>query len=160
MGKLSDSVKKFFTGREGDKKFHANGLEYPDPTAIEVPLKLMQRHQDAQAYIRAYVDSQIALAQQNAEHETIEDAFDYDVPDDPDHDHPTAAELEAEELAQMANDRYDLRRVRAMLDRDRKLKAMKKGAAAAAAAGAKPQPVVDQPAPAPQPIVEKTNPPS
>jgi len=128
MQKLLDKVRRVL--RPNDAKHHKDGFEMPDPTAIEVPLKLLNRHADAQAYIRAYVQSEVKLAQLNAEHETAEDAFDLDVDDPNDTDIRTAAEMEADDLAQMAQDSYDLRRVKAMVDRDRRFKEMRRGAPA------------------------------
>lgn len=153
MATIKDVIKKFFTGRPDDQKFFdADGREYVDPTVIEVPLKLLQRHQDAQAYIRAYVHSEIELARINGEHESLEEAMDFDVEGDRE-DRLAAAELEAEELSQHAQDRYDLRRIRQMVDRDRKFKAMKKGAAAAVAAGAIPPPITEKASPVNPPVV-------
>lgn len=135
MKKLLDQIKNAINPRV--KKFHKNGVEYPDPTPVEVPLKLLQRHQDSQAYIRAYVQSEIALARMGAEHESVEDAMNFGPEEDFGDMPKTAAELEAEELAQMAQDSYDLRRVRAMVDRDRRWKrSRQKGGSAAAEPGA------------------------
>lgn len=129
MGKILDKVKRLVS-RPGDAKYHADGLEYVDPKVIEVPLKLLQRHQNTSDYIRAYVQSELKLAQLKAEHESLEDALDFDIEGDGDFaDRMSAAELEAEELARMAQDDYTLRRHKAIIDKDRQLKSYRKGEA-------------------------------
>lgn len=114
---------KEFVGRPGDAKRHEDGIEFPDPKVIEVPVKLLQRHQDIQQYIRAYVQSEVKLAELQGEHETLEDALDMEIDDPHFAAEVTAAQLEAEELDQMANDSFELRRIKKMVDLDREMKA-------------------------------------
>lgn len=123
-------------GRPGDAKYEKDGLEYPDTKPIEVPLRLLQKHQDAQEFIKAYVNSQVAEALKGTERETLEEAMDFDVDGGEPEDMRTARELEAEHLAHMANDSFELRRYKELIDRDRAIKKRKYRKPAAAADGA------------------------
>lgn len=128
--------------RPDDAKRHEAGLEFPDQKVREVPVKLLNRHKDIQDYIHAYVQSEVRLAQLGAEHESIEDALDMDIEDPAFAEEKAAAELEAEGLAKLAEENFTLRRVRDMVDDDRKMKA-----ALAAAAPPAPVPLAVPPVP-------------
>lgn len=134
---------KELVSRPGDAKRHEDGLEHPDKTVREVPVKLLNRHRDIQDYIRAYVQSEVKLAELKGEHETIEDALDMDIDDPAFAADVTAAQLEAEELQSLADQNFTIRRVRELVDRDLEMKA--------ALAAAAPPPKADGNAPAPAP---------
>lgn len=133
---------KEFVSRPDDAKRHEDGLEYPDKKVREVPVKLLNRHKDIQDYIHSYVQSEVRLAQLKGEHETLEEAMDMEIDDPAFQADATAAELEAEELSQLAEQNFTLRRVRDMVDDDLKMKA---ALAAAAPPPTPPAPV--EPAP-------------
>nr|QJB19982.1 MAG: hypothetical protein [Microvirus sp.] len=147
MGKLLDKLKKL-VARPDDAKYHLDGLEYPDPREVEVPLKLIRKHQDMRAYIQQYVQSEVVLAKLRGEHETLEEAMDFADPED--REEFTAAQMEAEELEQMARDDYQLRRAKKMVDMDRQWKSRRPKAAAAPLNGEGSTPPAPSPQPAPK----------
>lgn len=137
MGKILTFLTELVS-RPNDAKRHQDGIEYPDQTVREVPVKLLNKHQDMQAYIRAYVQSEVRLAELKGEHETIEDALDFEVDDPAFQADVTAAQLEAEELAELAQQDFSLRRIRKLVDTDNEMKAAHAAAAAAANNGSAP----------------------
>lgn len=128
MKKLITAIRQLVS-RPDDTKYHLDGLEYPDPREIEVPLKLLKKHSDMRSYIQQYVQSEVTLARLQGEHETLEEAMDFG--DEEDKEHITAAQMEAEELSQMARDDYQLRRAKKMVDMDRAWKGRRPKDAAA-----------------------------
>lgn len=146
MKKIIAAIKQLVS-RPDDTKYHLDGLEYPDPREIEVPLKLLKKHQDMRAYIQQYVQSEITLALLKGEHETLEEAMDFG--DEEDKEQITAAQMEAEELSQLARDDYTLRRAKKLVDMDRQWKGRRPKDAAAG-------PPIDEKAPLKQEDGEKS----